>query len=63
VGEVRGAARADHASARAIFEAILPPIESVDIDLGQHELVEEVLRVDVPACVAQYAANATRGAT
>lgn len=33
----------DHASARAVFEAILPPIASVDIDLGQHELVEEVL--------------------
>ena len=31
----------DHANARAVFEAILPPIASVDIDLGQHELVEE----------------------
>ena len=29
----------DHASARAVFEAILPPIAVVDIDLGQHELV------------------------
>lgn len=38
----------DHASARAVFEAILPPIASVDIDLGQHELVEE-MRVFVPA--------------
>lgn len=28
----------DHASARAVFEAILPPIACVDIDLGQHEL-------------------------
>jgi hypothetical protein len=44
----------DHASARAVFEAILPPIASVDIDLGQHELVEEVLGVDTRACVAQY---------
>ena len=36
----------DHASARAVFEAILPPIAVADIDLGQHELVEEVLGVD-----------------
>ena len=47
----------DHASARAVFDAILPPIASVDIDLGQHELVEEVLGVDARACVAQYAAS------
>ena len=47
----------DHASARAVFEAILPPIASADIDLGQHELVEEVLEVDARACVAQYVAS------
>ena len=47
----------DHASARAVFEAILPPIASADIDLGQHELVEEVLGVDARACVAQYVAS------
>jgi hypothetical protein len=47
----------DHASARAVFEAILQPIASVDIDLGQHELVEEVLGVDARACVAQYVAS------
>jgi hypothetical protein len=47
----------DHASARAVFEAILPPIACVDIDLGQHELVEEVLGVDARVCVAQYAAS------
>ena len=44
----------DHASARAVFGAILPPIASADIDLGQHELVEEVLGVDARACVTQY---------
>jgi hypothetical protein len=44
----------DHANACAIFEALLPPISAVDIDLGQHELVEEVLGVDAHACVAQY---------
>jgi hypothetical protein len=47
----------DHASARAVFDAILPPIACVEIDLGQRELVEEVLGVDVRACVAQYAAS------
>jgi hypothetical protein len=47
----------DYASARAVFEAILPPIACVDIDLGQHELVEEVLGVDAQACVAQFAAS------
>jgi hypothetical protein len=47
----------DHASARAVFEAILPPVASVDIDLGQHELVEEVLGVDAQVCVAQYVAS------
>ena len=47
----------NHASARAVFEAILPPIAVADIDLGQHELVEEVLGVDARACVAQYATS------
>lgn len=44
----------DHASARAVFQALLLPIAAVDIDLGQHELVEEVLGIDAHACVAQY---------
>jgi hypothetical protein len=35
----------------------LPPIACVDIDLGQHELVEEVLGVDARVCVAQYIAS------
>ena len=44
----------DHASARAVFEALLIPLSTADIDLGQHELVDDVLSVDVHACVAQY---------
>lgn len=44
----------DHACARSVFEALLPPIAVADIDLGQHELVEEVLGIDARACVAQY---------
>ncbi len=44
----------DHVSARGLFEALLPPIAVADIDLGQHELVDEVLGVDAHTCVAQY---------
>jgi hypothetical protein len=44
----------DHASARAVFEALLIPISTVDIDLGQHELVDDVLSVDIHTCLAQY---------
>lgn len=47
----------DHATARGVFEALLPPISAFEINLGQHELVEEVLGVDAQACVAQYAAS------
>jgi hypothetical protein len=35
----------------------LPPIACVDIDLGQHELVEEVLGVEARVCVAQFVAS------
>ena len=41
----------DHASARAVFEAILPPIATVDIDLGQHELVDKP-KLATPSMVA-----------
>jgi hypothetical protein len=44
----------DHATARAVFEALVLPIASVDIDLGQHEMVDEVLNVDARIVVAQY---------
>ena len=44
----------DHASARGVFEALLLPIAVGDIDLGQHELVDEVLNVDVHSCVSQF---------
>lgn len=43
----------DHAGARGVFEAVLLPIATVEIDLGQHELVDDVLNVDVHACIAQ----------
>lgn len=44
----------DHATARGVFEALLLPIAIADIDLGEHELVDEVLAVDAHMCVAQY---------
>ena len=44
----------DYATARAIYHALLPPIAEADIDLGQHELVDEVLTVRVHDCAAQY---------
>jgi hypothetical protein len=44
----------DHASARAVFEALLLPVAQGDISLGQHEMVEEVLNVDLQVTVAQY---------
>ncbi|MEO0325395.1 MAG: hypothetical protein AAF447_20735 [Myxococcota bacterium] len=45
----------DYASAFRIFRALLTPIGDGDIDLGQHELVDEVLGVDIDACAKQYA--------
>lgn len=44
----------EHATARGVFEALLPPIFDGEIDLGQYEMIEEVLTVDEHACAAQY---------
>jgi hypothetical protein len=44
----------DHSTARAVFEALLLPVAQGDIDLGQHEMVEEVLAIDVLVTGAQY---------
>ena len=44
----------EHAAACRIFEALLVPIADAEIDLGQHEMVEEVLSVDLEDCVARY---------
>ena len=46
--------RGDYAAARAIYQALLLPIAEAEIDLGQDELVDEVLTVSVHACAAQY---------
>ena len=45
------------ATARRVFETLLPPIADVDIDLGQHELVDEVLAVNIQEVAAQYLAS------
>jgi len=45
----------EHATARAVFEALLLPIADAEVDLGQHELIDEVLTVNVHECAAQYA--------
>jgi hypothetical protein len=44
----------EHATARRVFEALLVPIAEAEIDLGQHEMVEEVLSVDLHDCVGRY---------
>jgi hypothetical protein len=44
----------DSATAAALFAELLPAIGDGNIDLGQHELVDEVLSVDLTECAARY---------
>ena len=44
----------DYSNAFVIFRALLIPVGTANIDLGQHEMVDEVLAVDVSACAVQY---------
>jgi hypothetical protein len=44
----------EYAVAFRIFRALLIPLGEGDIDLGHHELIDEVLGVDVDACATQY---------
>lgn len=46
--------RKDYSSAHRIFGAVLRPIGDGEIDLGQHEMVDEVLGADTTECAAQY---------
>lgn len=46
--------RKDYTAAFRIFGALLRPIGEGEIDLGQHEMVEEVLGVDPGECAAQH---------
>lgn len=44
----------DYPAAFAIFRALLLPVGHGEIDLGQHEMLDEVLAVDIAECAAQY---------
>ena len=44
----------DYTAAHAVFRALLVPIGDGEIDLGQDELVDEVLSVDLATCAAMY---------
>ena len=48
----------NYRGAYEIFRALLLPICDGDIYLGQDELVDEVLAVDISTCAAQYVASA-----
>lgn len=53
----------DYAAAFQIFRALLIPVGNVDIDLGQHEMLDEVLGIDPATCAAQYVASMYMTAT
>lgn len=44
----------DYAGALAIFRALFLPVVNGEIYLGQHEMLDEVLDVDLADCAAQY---------
>lgn len=44
----------DHATARGVFDALLSAVADAEFDLGQHEMVDEVLTVDAHQYAAQY---------
>jgi hypothetical protein len=50
--------RKDYATAHRIFGALLRPIGEGEIDLGQHELVDEVLGADTGECAVPYVVSA-----
>jgi hypothetical protein len=44
----------DYRGALMIFRFLLIPISEGEIDLGQHEMLDEVLGMDLADCAAQY---------
>ena len=50
--------RKDYAAAHRIFGALLRPMAEGEIDLGQDELISEVLGVDAHECAVQYVVSA-----
>ncbi len=53
---VKASMAGHHEAARAIFDALIEPIAEAEIDLGQDEMVDEVLAVDLHECEVRYAA-------
>ena len=53
---IKASLAGDHGSARAVFEAVLVPISNGDIFLGQDEMIDEVLSVDLHECVRRLVA-------
>lgn len=49
--------RRGYAAARGLFEAVLQPVLEAEIDVGQHEMVDEVLSADLDACATQLAVS------
>lgn len=47
----------DSEVARTIIDTLIPPIVECEIDLGQHEMLDEVLTADLQECSAQYLAS------
>ncbi len=50
--------RKDYGSTYQIFDALLQPIADADVDLGQDEMIDEVLAVDAKECALQYVVSA-----
>lgn len=50
--------RRDYAKALQILGTVLTPIGDGDIDLGQHEMIDEVLGTDTYECANQYVVSA-----
>ncbi len=53
---VEASLASDHQAARAILGAMLVPLAKSEFDLGQEEMIEEVLSIDLEDCVARYVA-------
>ena len=53
----------DYQAALQIFRALLIPMGNGDFDLGQDEMVDEVLGADVHGCAAQYVVSMYMSAT
>jgi hypothetical protein len=50
--------RKDYPAAHRIFGALLRPLAEAEIDVGQHEMLDEVMGVDANECAVQYVVSA-----